>query len=265
MEQNMNIKAIPSTAAFSSLQGNWKQYPVNGTQSLLPMGAPEVDKRLQGGIMQAGLHEFFGGAKGDSHAAAAFALLLAWRLPESDAGIFWISGDKERQTSGRLYPYGLSAMGGNPSRILLVQTADLRDALRAAADAIRSKAASAVILETHGNARLVDLTSTRRLALAAAETGVLALLVRGDAVPMPSAASTRWRICSAPSVPLPGNTPGLPTFNISLLRHRGGTAPFEARVTWDHATRSFFDTPLSGGLSAAVTDAEAGPQQRFRA
>ena len=138
-------------------------------------------------------------------------------------------------------------------------------ALRAAADAIRSKAARAVILETHGNARLVDLTSTRRLALAAAETGVLALLVRGDAVPMPSAVSTRWRICSAPSVPLAGNAPGLPTFDISLLRHRGGTAPFETRVTWDHATRSFFDTPLSGGLSATVTDAEADPPQRFRA
>ena len=261
----MNIKSILSMTDFSALRSNWNQYQSSESQSLLPIGAPGVDKRLRGGIIQAGLHEFFGAAKADSHAAAAFALLLAWRLPESDAGIFWISGDKERRTSGRLYPYGLSAMGGNPSRILLVQTADLRDALRAAADAIRSKAASAVILETHGNARLVDLTSTRRLALAAAETGVLALLVRGDAVPMPSAASTRWRICSAPSVLLPGNTPGLPTFNISLLRHRGGTAPFEARVTWDHATRSFFDTPLSGGLSAPVTNTEAGPQQRFRA
>ncbi len=261
----MNIKAILPTAAFPSLPGAWKEYQSDMSQPLLPIGAPQVDERLRGGIKQAGLHEFFGGAKADSHAAAAFALLLAWRLPDSDAAIFWISGDKERQTSGRLYPLGLSAMGGNPSRILLVQTADLRDALRAAADAIRSKAASAVILETHGNARLVDLTSTRRLALAAAETGVLALLVRGDAVPMPSAASTRWRVCSAPSVPLPGNAPGLPTFDISLLRHRGGAAPFEARVTWDHATRSFFDTPLSGGLSATVTDAEAGPQQRFRA
>jgi protein ImuA len=156
-------------------------------------------------------------------------------------------------------------MGGDPARMLLVQTADLRDALRAAADAIRSKAASAVILETHGNARLVDLTSTRRLALAAAETGVLALLVRGDAVPMPSAARTRWQICSAPSAPLPGNAPGLPTFDISLLRHRGGTAPFAARVTWDHATRSFFDAPLSGGLSAIVTDTKTGPESRQRA
>ena len=261
----MNIKAILPTATFPSVHSAWKQYQPNASPPLLPIGAPQVDERLRGGIVQAGLHEFFGGAKADSYAAAAFALLLAWRLPENDAGIFWITGDKERQTSGRLYPFGLSAMGGNPSRILLVQTADLRDALRAAADTIRSKAARAVILETHGNARLVDLTSTRRLALAAAESGVLALLVRGDAVPMPSAASTRWQICSAPSVPYPGNAPGLPTFDLRLLRHRGGTAPFAARVTWDHATRSFFDTPLSGGLSAPITDAEADPQQRFRA
>jgi protein ImuA len=261
----MNINAILPTTAFPSAHDAWKQYQPNTSFPLLPIGAPRVDERLHGGITQAGLHEFFGGAKADAHVAATFALLLAWRLPDSDAGIFWISGDKERQTSGRLYPLGLSAMGGNPSRICLVQTTDLRDALRAAADAIRSKAASAVILETNGNARLVDLTSTRRLALAAAENGVLALLVRGDAVPMPSAASTRWQICAAPSVPLAGNAPGLPTFDINLLRHRGGTAPFAARVTWDHATRSFFDTALSSGLSTPITDAEVDPQQRFRA
>jgi protein ImuA len=119
-------------------------------------------------------------------------------------------------------------------------------------------------LEAQGNAKLIDLTSTRRLALAAA-AGVLVLLVRGDAVPMPSAASTRWQVKSAPSLPLPGNAPGLATFDIDLLRHRGGIAPFAARVTWDHATRSFHDTPLSGGLSAVVTGGEADPDTRATA
>ncbi len=261
----MNIRHNPLGTVFPSGQGTWKQYQPDGQSSLLPIGAPNVDTRLRGGIARHGLHEFFGPTKVDSHAAVAFALLLAWRLPESDAGIFWITSDKERQASGRLYPHGLSAMGGDPSKILLVQVADLRDALRAAADGIRSKAAAAVILEAQGNARLIDLTSTRRLALAAAEAGVLALLVRGDAVPMPSAASTRWQVKSAPSVPLPGNAPGFATFDISLLRHRGGTAPFAAKVTWDHATRSFYDAPLSGGLSAIVTGGEADPASRQRA
>lgn len=251
----MNNKAILSRTL-------WRQYqPVE--QQLLAIGAPAVDTRLQGGIIRNGLHEFFGSVKMDATAAAAFTLMLALRL--ADPRIFWISGDKERQTSGRLYPPGLAEIGGNPDNMLLVQASDLRDALRAAADSIRSKAAGAVILEAQGNAKLIDLTSTRRLALAAAETGVLALLVRGDAVPMPSAASTRWQVKSAPSLPLPGNAPGLATFDISLLRHRGGIAPFAARVTWDHATRSFHDTPLSGGLSATVTGGEVDPESRIQA
>jgi protein ImuA len=247
----MNNEAILSSLP----RGIWRDMQ----ETLLPIGALAVDERLQGGIVQSGLHEFFGAAKADSTAAAAFALLLALRLPEPQLRIFWISGDKERQSSGRIYPHGLAEMSADPAKMLLVQTADLRDALRAAADSIRSKAAGAVILEAQGNARLIDLTSTRRLALAAKEVGVLALLVRGDAVPMPSAASTRWQIRSAPSQPLPGNAPGLATFDISLLRHRSGIAPFDARVTWDHATRSFHDAPLSGGLSAAVTGGKADP------
>jgi protein ImuA len=243
-------------------RGMWRDYRPD-EQVRLPIGAPCVDERLRGGLARDGLHEFFGAERADATAAAAFALLLALRLPEDGTRIFWISGDRERQASGRLYPPGLAEMGGDPARMLLVQAADLRDALRAAADGIRSKAAGAVILEAQGKSRLIDLTSTRRLALAAAEAGVLALLVRGDAVPMPSAATTRWQIRSAPSLPLPGNAPGLATFDIDLLRHRGGIAPFTARVTWDHATRSFHDAPLSGGLSAIVTGTEADPDAGF--
>jgi protein ImuA len=259
-----NEVILPDVASPLLARGNWREYQPD-KQDLLPIGAPAVDDRLQGGIARNGLHEFFGAERGDAMAAAAFALLLALRLTELGARIFWISGDKERQVSGCLYPPGLAELGGNPANMLLVQAVDLRDALRAAADSIRSKAAGAVILEAQGNAKLIDLTSTRRLALAAAEAGVLALLVRGDVVPMPSAASTRWQVKSAPSVPLPGNAPGLATFDISLLRHRRGIAPFAARVTWDHATRSFHDTPLSGGLSTAVTGGEADPDTRATA
>ena len=163
----MNNEMILSSLS----RGMWR----DTQEALLPIGAPAIDERLQGGIVRNALHEFFGAEKADSTAAAAFALLLALRLPEPELRIFWISGDKERQASGRLYPPGLAEMGADPANMLLVQAADLRDALRAAADGIRSKAAGAVILEAQGNARLIDLTSTRRLALAAKEAGVLAL------------------------------------------------------------------------------------------
>lgn len=247
------------------LPGMWRHYHSGNQQQILPVGAACIDEKLQGGIARNALHEFFGPTNSHSVAAAAFALMLALRLPEPNLRIFWISGDKERQASGRLYPPGLAEMGADPARILLVQAADLRDALRAAADSIRSRAAGAVILEAHGNARLIDLTSTRRLALAAAEAGVLALLVRGDAVPMPSAASTRWQVSSAPSEPLPGNVPGFATFDIRLLRHRGGVAPFEAKVIWDHGQKTFHDAPLSGGLSAAVIGGKTNQKTRASA
>lgn len=251
-----NDSPLPYNAGLPFARGTWQQFKPD-KQRLLPVGASFVDDRLQGGIARSGLHEFFGAAKVDATAAAAFALLMALRLPDPGMRIFWISGDKDRQASGRLYPPGLAELGADPARMLLVQATDLRNALRATADSIRSKAAGAVILETHGNAKLIDLTSTRRLALAAAEAGVLALLVRGDAAPMPSAASTRWQICCAPSAPLAGNAPGFATFDINLLRHRGGIAPFAARVTWNHATRSFDDAPVSGGIPAIVTGREA--------
>jgi protein ImuA len=259
MEQIMNNEVILSGFA----RGVWRQYE-SGPQELLSLGAREVDARLRGGVLRSGLHEFFGAA-GDLVAPGAFALLLALRLPEAEARIFWVNSDKEQQGAGRLYAPGLAEMGADPSQMLLVQTKDLKDALRAAADCIRSKAAGAVVLEAQGSARLIDLTATRRLALAAAEAGVLMLLVRSDSAPMPSAATSRWAVRSAPSAPLPGDAPGLATFDIALLRHRSGIAPFEARVTWDHATRSFDDAPLSGGLSAIATGGKADPDTRLHA
>jgi protein ImuA len=232
--------------------GMWLHYHAGAAQQLLSLGSPSVDERLRGGIARNGLHELAGEAQGDNVAASAFALMLALRLPETGQRIFWII-DETRQPSDRLYPHGIAELGGDPAMLLLIRAANVRDALRATADCIKSKAAGAVILEAQGSSRSIDLTATRRLALGAAEAGVLALLVREGAGAVASAAMTRWQIGSAPSQPLPADAPGLPAFDLHLLRHRSGIAPFKARVIWDHASRSFHDAPLSGRLSAAVT------------
>ena len=260
-----NVPALPDSVLAFSNRGQWQKTKASQPDNLFKLGAKEVDARLQGGLPRAALHEIFAGESGDFATASAFALLLALRLPEPKGKIFWIAEERQDRVSGQLYPPGLADFGFDPAAMILVRTANMLDSLRAAADTSRSKAVSAVILEAHGGARMIDLTSTRRLSLAAANNGVLALLLRVDAMPVPSAASSRWQVRSAPSIPLPGNAPGLATFDIGLLRHRGGIAPFTARVTWDHATRSFHDTPLSGGLSAAVTGGETGPDIRIQA
>ncbi|MEP7349713.1 MAG: hypothetical protein ABI668_07135 [Sphingorhabdus sp.] len=224
-----------------------------------------MDSRLHGGLMRNALHEVFAAQGEDVAPASAFALLLALRLHLPGQRIFWVAEEKQDRTTGRIYPPGLAGLGADPAHMVIVRTVSMLDALRAAADIIRSKAASAVILEAHGSAKMIDLTSSRRLALAAADAGALALLVRGDATPMPSAASSRWQVRSAPSEPLAANAPGFPAFDISLLRHRGGIHPFEARIMWDHEQRIFHDAPLSGGLSAIVSGGKADPGTRASA
>ena len=260
-----NVPALPDSVLAFPNMGEWRKGKAGHRDNLFTLGAQEVDARLQGGLSRAALHELFAAESGDVATASAFALLLALRLPEPKGKIFWIGEEKQERGAGRLYPPGLAGLGLDPSSIILVRTANMLDALRAAADASRSKAASAVIMEAHGGARMIDLTSTRRLSLAAAETGTLALLLRVDAMPVPSAASTRWQIRSAPSQAFPANSPGLPTFDISLLRYRGGIAPFEARVNWDPEQQTFHDAPLSGGLSAITFGGEADPDIRTTA
>ena len=245
--------------------GKWREQGVRQDDERFTLGAPAFDNRLSGGLSRYALHEVFSATKEDITAAAAFALLLTLRLGADERRIYWISDERQDRTSGRLYPVGLAELGANPGNMVIIRTANMLDALRAAADAIRSKSAAAVILEVYGAAKMLDLTSSRRLSLAAKEAKALTLLVRGDAMPMPSAAVSRWQIQAAPSLALAAGAPGFPAFDVSLLRHRGGIAPFEARMMWDHENRQFHDAPLSGGLSALVTSREADPDARVQA
>jgi protein ImuA len=262
----MNDKAALPDSVFA-LTGaeKWRAQSAGQDEERFSLGAPAFDDFLHGGLSRHALHEVFSATKEDITTAAAFALLLTLRLGAGQRRIYWISDERQDRTSGRLYPLGLAALGADPGNMILIRTANMLDALRAAADAIRSKSAAAVILEVHGVAKMLDLTSSRRLSLAAKDAKALVLLVRGDAMPMPSAAISRWQISAAPSQSLPANAPGFPAFDVSLLRHRGGIAPFETRMIWDHEKRSFYDAPLSGGLSAAIIGGEGDPYIRATA
>jgi protein ImuA len=255
----MNIEPVLRSDALSSVLQKCRPMDDYG---YLSFGALSIDQRLQGRLPHAALHEIFSAKSEDIASASAFALMLALRLGDAGKPAVWIAEEKVRLLSGRLYPPGLAALGGNPDAMVLVETRDAKDALRASADAIRSAAAAAVILSVYGKAPLIDLTATRRLMLAASHAGVLALLLRFDAQPAPSAAYSRWQIASAPSRPLPANAPGHTAFDVALTRHRGGVAPFSMRLEWNHATRTFHEAPLSGGLSALASGGAAGAPER---
>lgn len=212
-------------------------------------GADPLDARLKGGLVQAALHEIYASA-GDSASGAAFALLLAWRCNRAKP-IFWVRNASARLRA-RPYGHGLAELGISPSRLFLVDAPDTIAALRAGADITRCEAVGAVVIELNGKAAALDLTASRRLALAAGHSGVMTLLLRTGGEPMSSAAHSRWRVGSAPSTPLPANAPGRPAFDVTLLRHRGGIAGFEARLEWNRDRQSFDQTPLSGGVLAVA-------------
>jgi protein ImuA len=221
------------------------------------LGDVALDGRLGAGLARAALHEVFAGQEEDAGAAAAFALILALRGGDRAKPVLWVRDDRVARGAGQIYGPGLAELGADPARFILVSAPDELATLRAAADAVKCGALGAVVIEPYGKARRLDLTATRRLALAAASSGVLALVLRVGAQPSASAAQTRWSVSAAPSGPFPAQAPGAVALNISLLRHRGGVASFDACLEWNRdqhicVSRLRAEEALSGRLPAAA-------------
>jgi protein ImuA len=185
----------------------------------LPLGIPVIDTVLGGGLMRGALHEI--AAQGEAHlaAAAGFALGLA-TLAVPSPRLFWIVEDMALAESGVLHGAGLDALGLTPERLVMVSVAHRRDLLWAMEEALRCHAVDAVI----GEMRIGGIESVlvRRLSLAAADGGVLALLLRAAPSSDASTAATRWIVGTAPSVATHG--PGAPRFAAQLIRNRRGPA-----------------------------------------
>jgi len=235
--------------------------------SLLPLGAERVDAELGGGLKGDGLHEFYAARTEDGIGALGFALGLARRALARDARpLLWLR--LSRGPAARAVPYGpgLAELGLPPNRLTLLLLPDGKALLRAALDAVRSGAPGAVLLDLEGPCPLLDLTASRRLTLAAEETGTMVLMVRGGARPVPSAAHSRWEVAAAPSPLREGDVPGGPAFALTLLRHRGGRDGFACTVAWDRDGGMFRETerqeseaPASlSFLPAAANDRKAG-------
>jgi protein ImuA len=230
-------------------------------------GISRIEDWLGGGLRGDGLHEFHAAGAEDLASTLSVALLLGARpVTGARPGLIWL----RRASKALPYGPGLADLGLDPGAITLLSLADDRAVLRAALDAVRAGATGAVLLELAGRQPLLDLTATRRLVLAAGETGTLVLLVRSDAGQSSSAAHSRWRVASAPSCPLEAGAPGLPAFALDLLRYRGGREGLHIILEWNRDTASFREredvaaaAPLSGRASAVAAGGERpDPQSR---
>jgi protein ImuA len=212
----------------------------------LATGDEALDRVLGGGLARGRLHEVFAPDAGDAASAAGFAAMLALRLQEGrpDAPLLWLRGGNAARQGGGLYAPGLAELGADPARLLLAEAPDPLALLRCANDAARCAGLAGVVIESWGRMPAFDLTASRRLALAARDSGVTLLMLRLGAEPMPSAAETRWGIAAAPSQALEANAPGVPAFEIELLRWRSGPAGLRRCVEWNRDARLFREPAL---------------------
>jgi protein ImuA len=188
-------------------------------ESRAPLGHDEADACLKGGLLRGVLHEVFA-VPGHEASATGFAACLVARVAGAKP-VLWIRQDYSALEFGELSAVGLLELGLDPSRMILVCAAHAEDAVRAASDALSCAALGAVVVEIAGTPRILDLVTSRRLTLAAAQKGVSVMLLRFAAEPDASTAETRWLIGAAPSPPDEENW-GKPAFDANLVRNRHG-------------------------------------------
>jgi protein ImuA len=226
------------------------------------LGHPQADAVLGGGLRPGSVHEVFAQGWCAGGFAALLALLAAANSSKGKSKtLFWVRPDYEAMEYGALSPNGLLELGGDPKQLIQVRTRNAIDALAAANDILACPHAGAVLLEMEGMPKCLDLVASRRLALAAGESGVTALLLRNGARAEPSAALTRWQVMSAPS-PASDDDWGNPIFDTNLIRHRaGGLGSFLMKWNLQHAC---FETADTGAVVRTPADRPAAEPPRQR-
>lgn len=237
-------ESVKTLAALRRHIASLEGIPASRPCARVETGHAMLDRALDGGLARGRVHEFFAAAE-EEGAVAGLGLILG-RLAAEDAPLLWLRTAAAGRAGGMPYGPGLAAMGIDPARLVIGVMADDAMLLRAAVDALRCPALGALMVELRGRAPLLDLTASRRLALAAEGSGVTALLLRIGGDPVPSAADTRWQVAAAPSTPLPGNGPGMSVFDLRLLRRRAGRDGLHWRLAWD-SERAVFDEISGGG------------------
>jgi protein ImuA len=211
-------------------------------------GVASLDAALAGGVAYGRIHEIYAAEAGDASAAAGLAVAMTTGMTQGQRSVMWLRSHRAATQGGFVQASGWGDLGGAPGNGLLGLVPDTMALLRTAVDALRCASLGAVIVEGWGAMRELDLTASRRLALAAERSGVPLFVLRFDATPVPSAAQTRWQVAAMPSHELPGRAPGMPAFDITLLRQRSGPCGLDWRLEWDRDQRKFREAALSGAV-----------------
>lgn len=190
--------------------------PAQDGVSVVALGYPSLDDHLGGGLPRAAFHEIMGPSQ--DGAVTGFALRILGKCMQGAATrrrLLWCCQRRAQSDRGRLYGPALAQLGLDPSHILFVTTDRPADLFWAMEEGLRSACFDAVV----GEGAVPDLTASRRLQLAAAASGTLALSLPSPAHPSAiSAAVSRWCITSLPATGRTANDG--PVWHVELRRCR---------------------------------------------
>lgn len=185
---------------------------------VLSFGLATVDQALpDGGLALGALHEIAGGGAQAVHGVAA-ALFAAGILARLKGPVLWVLRGRD------LFAPALAGVGLHPDRVIYVEAGTEQSLLICMEEGLRYRGLAGVV----GEVARLPMTESRRLQLAASESGVVCLAVRRwrnqqAAVDFgqPTASMSRWRITPMPSGPLPVPGIGRARWRVELMRHRG--------------------------------------------
>jgi protein ImuA len=143
---------------------------------------------------------------------------------------------------GRPHCHGLNALGLDPRRLILVETAHRKDTLWAMEQSLHSRAVAAIA----GVIDQLDLKASQRLQLAAMDAGTPLLVLRPADTLEGSTAATRWRVGTASAARDRFGLIARSRWQLRLERCRNGRFG-EWMVEYDHVAHRF-------SLAAALAD-----------
>jgi protein ImuA len=211
---------------LASLRGAVARLETAGCERLsarVPLGHAEADDALKGGLALGALHEVFAEEGRQGTAASGFALGLVRRVTQNRRFVLWITQNFAGCETGDLAMPGFVELGLDPRFIIAVRADNAEMALRAAADGLSCNALGAVVTELWGEPKAFDAVASRKLTLAAGNSGVTGVMLRLAAAPEVSTAETRWIVRAARSPPSSRAAVwGAPAFDAELVRNRHG-------------------------------------------
>jgi protein ImuA len=213
-------------------------YPASPTSLSLGLAAEAAGPESAALRLVCGaLNEIAAATHGDTAAAFGFVVAaMAGALVARPGSAVLVTSRRSLADFGVAYGHGLARLGLDVDRLLLVDTRSDKDALWSLEEALRSGSRPALV--AGGLAGGLDLTSSRRLNLAAAVHGTPLALLRLPAATGTTAAVTRWRIASAPAARDAFGALAGPRWRATLERCRNGRVG-EWLVEWDHVAHRF--------------------------